>query len=103
MLDFIKKLRDGDETTKRRWLILFSGIAAVLVLFVWLKYFDSIIAGQTNNQEMAGQQAEQGAGQSFSFWQTFKAGLEAVFQGISDGFHSIFNAIREPKNYIIKS
>ncbi len=102
MREFLKKIQTGSERDKMRWLILFSGIALVLVLFVWLKYFDSIIAGQTNNQGVSGQQTEQEAGQNFAFWQTFKAGLGVVFQSIADGFHSIFNAIREPKSYIVK-
>ncbi|MDP3948672.1 MAG: hypothetical protein Q8Q17_01845 [bacterium] len=102
MIAFIKKLREGNDASKMRWLILFSAVAAVLVLFVWLKYFDSIIAGQANNQEVAGQQAEQEAGQNFAFWQTFKAGFGIVFQSIADGVNSIFNTIREPKSYIVK-
>ncbi len=102
MKEFLKRIQTGNEATKMRWLILFSGIAVVLVLFVWLKYFDSIIAGQTNNQEIAGQQIERESGNGFAFWQTFKAGFGVVFQTILDGFHSIFNVIREPKSYIVK-
>ncbi len=102
MKEFLKKIQNGSERNKVRWLILFSVIAAMLVLFVWLKYFDSIIASQTNNQDVTGQQAEQNNGNSFAFWQTFKAGLGVVFQSIADGFHSIFNAISQPKSYIVK-
>lgn len=102
MNNFVKKIRDGSEASKMRWLILFSAIAAVLVLFVWLKYFDSIIAGQANNQNISGQQAEQETGNGFAFWQTFKSGLGVIFQSIVDGFHSIFNVISQPKSYMIK-
>jgi len=102
MKEFLKKIQTGSEANKMRWLILFSAIAAVLVLFVWLKYFDSIIADQTNNQEITGQQNEQENGTGFGFWQTFKSGLEVVFQGIANGFHSIFNVISQPKSYMIK-
>ena len=102
MKKFLKRIQTGSEATKRRWLILFSGIAVVLVLFIWLKYFDSIIAGQTNNREITAQKTEQESGNGFAFLQTFKAGLGVVFQSIADGFHSIFNAIREPKSYMIK-
>ncbi len=98
MKKFLKKIQTGSERNKVRWLILFSVIAAVLVLFVWLKYFNLIIASQTNNQEIAGQEA----GQGFAFWQTFKAGLGVVFQSIANGFHSIFNTINQPKSYMIK-
>ena len=102
MKKFLKKIQTGSERNKVRWLILFSVIAAVLVLFVWLKYFNLIIASQTNNQEMAGQQTGQEAGQGFAFWQTFKAGLGVVFQSIANGFHSILNTINQPKSYMIK-
>ncbi len=102
MLTFIKKLREGDEATKMRWLILFSAIAAVFVLFVWLKYFNSIVSNQVNNQQLSEQETERETGQNFSFWQTFKSGLEVTLQSIADGFHSIFSTISQPKNYMIK-
>ena len=102
MKEFLKKIQTGSERNKVRWLILFSGIAVVLVLFIWVKYFDSIIASQTNSQDLTGQQADQNNGNGFAFWQTFKAGLGVVFQSIVDGFHSIFNAVSQPKSYMIK-
>lgn len=101
MKKFLNKIQTGSEANKMRWLILFSVIAAALVLFVWLKYFDSIVASQTNNQDVAGQQTGQETSNGFAFWQTFKAGLGVVFQSIANGFHSIFSIISQPKSYMI--
>lgn len=99
MKDFLKKIQTGDEGTKRLWLILFSGIAMILVVFFWIKYFNSIAQPVEQPQQ---QESAQEAGQSFSFWQTLKAGIGVIFQSIADTFHYTFNKILEPKSYIIK-
>ncbi len=103
MKKFLNKIQTGSDAAKIGWLILFSGIAMVLVVFFWLKYLDSIIADQANSQQqISGQQTKQDAGQNFAFWQTLKAGFGIIFQWIADTFHSVFNMIREPKSYMIK-
>ncbi len=97
MNNFIKKLQESDEKTKRRWLFLLSGISMFAVIFLWTKYFNSIVehinAPEQNNQEVS---------QSFPFWQTFKAGLGVVSETAGGIAHSLFNTITQPKSYDIK-
>ena len=97
MYDFIKKLRESDEITKRRWLFLFSGISMLAVIFLWTKYFNTIV-GPINAPE----QDKQEISQSFPFWQTFKAGFGVVSDTAGGIANSLFNIISQPKSYDIK-
>ena len=38
--NFIKNLRDENENTKKRWLIILSGVTMVLVISLWVGYFN---------------------------------------------------------------
>ncbi len=97
MENFIKKLRDSDNAVKRRWLVVFSAIAMVFVVFIWTKYFNSLVAPIG-----APQPTEQGPGEGFTFWQTFKSGLAIISQSLGGLLHSLINIFREPKDYIIQ-
>ena len=39
ILNFIKKLRESDEGVKRKWLIILSGGGMLIVVFLWISYF----------------------------------------------------------------
>jgi len=94
--DFINKLRESEEHIKRRWLFLISGILMFIVVFFWMKYFNSLV-GPTG----APQQTEQNAEQNFTFWGTFKTGLATVAEMAGKTLNSLINTIRQPKNYDI--
>ena len=38
--EFINKVRGSDESVKRRWLIVLSGSTMLLVVFLWVLYFN---------------------------------------------------------------
>ena len=38
--NFITKLQSSDETTKKRWLIILSSVAMVIVVGLWVVYFN---------------------------------------------------------------
>ncbi|HUX36019.1 MAG TPA: hypothetical protein VMV71_03240 [Candidatus Paceibacterota bacterium] len=98
MHDFIEKLRGSEEYIKRRWLFLISGISMVVIVFLWIKYFNLMVAPSDTQP----QQAEQNTEQSFTFWDTFKAGLGTIMGTAEKTFNSIINTIRQPKSYDIK-
>ncbi len=93
---FIKKLRESDEHTKRRWLFLISGVSMAVIVFFWMEYFASIVGPAAQPQP-----EEQNSGQGFAFWETFKAGLGIISENADKTFSSIMNAIRQPKSYDI--
>lgn len=95
--EFIKELRESEEHIKRRWLFLISGISMVIIVFFWIKYF-ALLVGPASQPKPE----EQNSGQSFAFWETFKAGLGMISENAGKTLNSIMNAIRQPKSYEIK-
>ena len=97
MKEFLKKIQTSDERIKRRWLFLFSGISMLAVVFLWTKYFNSIV-GPINAPEQKNEEVSQ----SFPFWGTFRAGLGVVSETAGGIVHSALSIISQPKNYDIK-
>ncbi len=68
-IKFIKRLQEADEATKKKWLIIMSGVTMVILIFFWLIYLKSAFvaigpAPKEENQD--------------SFWQTFIAGFSLI-------------------------
>lgn len=95
MPDFLRKIQEGDEAAKRRWLVASSLVAMALVVFVWLNYFNALV-------QPAGTPPPPDGVQGLTFWQTFKAGLKIVAQGIGGEIKSLWGAVRAPKSYNIQ-
>lgn len=95
---FIEKLRGSEEHIKKRWLFLISAISMAVIVFFWMKYFNSFVAPAGTQQR----QAEQNTEQSFTFWDTFKAGLGTVMEAAGKNLNFIVNKIGQPKSYDIK-
>ncbi len=94
--EFIKELRESDERTKRRWLFLVSGVSMAVIVFFWIKYFALLVGPASQPQP-----EEQNSGQSFAFWETFKAGLGMISENAGKTLNSIMNTVRQPKSYDI--
>ena len=45
---FIEKLQNAEERTKKRYLLLFSGIAMAVVVVLWVYYMKATIALETS-------------------------------------------------------
>ncbi len=97
MYDFIKKLQESDEKIKRRWLFILSGVSMFAVVFLWTKYFNTIV-GPINAPEQKNEEVSQ----SFPFWGTFRAGLGVVSDTAGGIAKSMFGIISQPKSYDIK-
>lgn len=74
---YLKKIQNSDEATKKRWLIVSSAIAMVLVISLWLVYINWTIKSVGDNVEK--QNLEPG------FWQIFKTGLKVAGESAWDG------------------
>lgn len=95
-MNFIRKLQTSEAHIKFRWLIGSSAIVILLVVFVWLNYFNTLV--QANPSASETDSASQGLG----FWQTFKGGLRVVSHGIGDKFSSWYDALKSPRSYEVK-
>ncbi|MDP3015351.1 MAG: hypothetical protein Q8N28_03020 [bacterium] len=82
---FIGKIQNSDEATKKRWLIVSSAIAMVLVISLWLVYINWTIKAVGDN--VGKQDMEPG------FWQIFKTGLkvagESAWNGVKNSVSKI--------------
>ena len=93
-MNFLKRLQESDENVKRRWLIVSSAVIMILIVFIWLNYFNTLIQQASSPVD----QAEYG----LTFWQTFKSGLGIVSQGIAIKIKSWFEVLRSPRSYNIQ-
>ena len=82
---FIKKIQHSDEATKKRWLIVSSAIAMILVISLWLVYINWTIKAVGDNVEK--QELEPG------FWQIFKTGLKVAGESAWDNIKNIVSKI----------
>jgi hypothetical protein len=94
MPHFIEKLQTSEEHIKLRWLIGSSAVAIVLVVMLWLTYFNTLV--QTNPG-----QNDQPA-QDIGFWPTFKGGLGVVYYGIGGKIGGWFHELKAPSTYEVK-
>jgi len=72
--NFIVKLQNSNEKTKKRWLIGLSAAAMFLIVMLWIVYLDFI-------SDRIGR-PEQEAPSEISFWQVLKVGIERAVDSI---------------------
>ncbi len=99
MSGFLEKLRKADEGVKMRWIILFTSIAMVIVIYVWLAYFNTLFA--TLNTSSAVAEDQTGAPQQKAAHPspTFLERMGSAYQAFTDAFGGIFKLQKE---YVIR-
>lgn len=99
MFRFIEKLQNADETIKRRWMFALTAVAMVVVVFVWLAYFNNLVSGGFTEPDFAA--AEPAESNSFTFFETFKSGLAFAYRTFFGLLHGFGAILSEPREYII--
>ena len=99
MFKFIEKLQNSDEDVKRRWMVILTVIAMVIVIYVWLAYFNNLIADLSRPPEQEFAAGESTSG--FTFWQSAKNGLGLVYNGFIGKLRWLGEVLGEPREYII--
>ncbi len=97
---FLEKLQSADEETKKRWLVISVAVIMVIVIYVWLAYFNNLLAGFS-----APPASESGSGEAqggMTFWQTLKNGAASVYDGFIGKISALGNILQAPREYIIK-
>ena len=89
--EFIEKLQAADEGRKRKWMIISTTIVMAVVIYVWLGYFNNLIARLS--QPVLPQSPE--VVRKPSFLETMKTGAAAIYEVFS-------RLVKAPKEYIIK-
>ena len=101
MSNFLEKLQSAPESTKRRWMVVITAVIMVAVIYVWLAYFNSLIAGGFSRTVSLEQQNPPVAG-GVSFWQTLKNGMANLYEIFTGKLHALGNVLNAPREYIIK-
>lgn len=92
--DLLNGIQNSNETAKKRWLIVSSAIAMILVISLWLIYINWTIKSVGDNLEK--QSSEPG------FWQIFKTGLKIAGESAWNGIKNIISKITGERIIIIE-
>ena len=98
MEDFLKKLQTADEAHKKRILVATSIIIMVIVVYVWLMYFNNLVARGTEEAAPVAATQEETPG----FWGTMQRGSATLYYNIMGGIEWLGSAFRAPREYIVK-
>lgn len=83
--NFIKNLRDENENTKKRWLIILSGVTMALVISLWVGYFNLTLPRVAPPSGIAATEEEiqQNEGQLTHIKKTLAAGFSVLMEKIN--------------------
>ena len=91
--NFIEKLQNSDDTVKKRWLVIMSGLSMIIVIAIWLIFLNNSIRGVVKEKS---NQSET------SFWQVFQTGLQIAGNSIKEKSADLIYKIIGEKTIIIE-
>jgi len=92
---FLERLQSADESRKRRWMIAGTVIIGVIVVCIWLAYFNNLIAGFSAPPQVAGEVG------NLTLWQAIKNGTAAPYNFFVDKIRAFGEILSSPREYII--
>ncbi|MFH1347046.1 MAG: hypothetical protein ABIH10_02240 [Spirochaetota bacterium] len=92
---FIARIQNSEERIKRRWMILFSVAAVMVIIAFWI--FFTIPVFQISSVSSSVEVVDEPG-----FWQILKNGMFVVFDSTIENFKNIFSRITEKKTIIIE-
>lgn len=98
MGDFLKKLQTADETYKKRILVVVSTVVMIIVIYIWLIYFNNLVARETRETVPVAATQDENPG----FWGTMQRGSAVLYHNIVGGIEWLGQAFRAPREYIVK-
>ncbi len=91
--ELLKKIRSGDNTEKKQWLIILSIVSMIIVIMIWIYYMNVVVfqnPDETSTQEV-----------KVDFWPAFGTGLGVTFgnviSNIKGGVTGIVNDVQKLK------
>lgn len=97
--DFLKKIQEADHATKKQVLFIASALAMLLVVLIWLLYFNNFVASTA--AEISPLAAEERQ-EDNSFWGTMHRGTAVLYGNIKGGIEWLGQALQAPREYIVK-
>ncbi len=111
MHGFIKKLQSSDERVKRRWLIGATVVSMAIIIYVWLAYFNNLMAQSAQNFQNGAQANSLAAGGSAQVGESapvpssaldnIKQGLGTAYSAFVGGVESVGKMLKTPREYVI--
>ena len=92
--NFLERLQSADDGTKRRWMFASVTIVMVIVVYVWLAYFNNLVTGFNAPTPTAS------AG-GFSFVGSLGSGVDMFSKTFFDGLPAFGRMLAAPREYII--
>lgn len=96
--NFLERLQEADDDTKKWWVVIGTVVIMSAVVFVWLGYFNNLIAGNIRRTEPAPITEEKG---EFTFFDTMRNGVASIFHSFKGGVEGIINGIGGSRSYDI--
>jgi hypothetical protein len=93
---FLERLQSADEAKKRRWMIASTVIVMVIVIYVWLAYFNNLIAGMSEPRQVSAAPAD-----DRSLWQIAEGNLSSLGGSLLDKARGLSQILQAPREYII--
>ena len=85
MEGFLEKLRSSDDATKTKWIILFTSIIMVIVVYVWLAYFNTLFASFNTPSAVTENQSNPP--------QEIARSYPTIFERMGSAYHAFIGAV----------
>ena len=95
MINFLERLRSSGESTKRGWMIASTIIVMVVVVYVWLAYFNNLVGSFSEPEPTAA------PGGDFTFWRSMKNGAAIVYGTFVDKIRALGEILKAPREYMV--
>ncbi|MFA5098852.1 MAG: hypothetical protein WC461_01380 [Candidatus Paceibacterota bacterium] len=92
---FIARIQNSEERTKRRWLILCSVAAMMVIAALWVIL--TVSAFQAPSMETSVVATDEPG-----FWQILKNGTSVIFNSATKNFKNVFSRLTEKKTIVIE-
>ncbi len=93
--NFLERLQSSNETTKRKWMFATTLVIMMVVVYVWLAYFNNLVGGFNEPQAAASPEG------SFTFLESLKNGTAVIYQTFNDKLRAFGQILASPREYII--
>ena len=100
MAGFLEKLRSADENTKTRWIIIITSVIMVIVVYVWLAYFNNLFATAFVPAET--EPNNQGKNATTDPPASLQQRAGALYQIFIDKIQALGTILKTPREYIVK-
>ena len=93
--NFLGRLRAADEKTKRKIAVIAACACMVIIVYVWIVYFNNLVAGAVKPASTDVQSAPAAQATPSGFWDGVKGNASVFYQKLSGAFGSVFQLSKQ--------